>query len=107
MNTYRTIKRFLNCKHSNLQLFNEYFNLYRCNNCDTYWTPTKEFKNKIQLSYTNVVFSDEDDRIINVWCEDLVQQEMKDMKNGVLTKEQKKFNKWASKMYPKLKTKKK
>jgi hypothetical protein len=69
---WTTFYNWNGCKHKRMILFDKYFNLYRCENCDSFWIPSKESKTRITWSYAHVDFSSNDDRIINVWCQDLV-----------------------------------
>lgn len=81
---YNKANRFCpNNKHT-LQLFDDYWDLYRCERCDSYWTAIKETKNKVTFSFTIVEFSPNDDRIINVWCQDRINQYMKEQKKEKL-----------------------
>ena len=88
-------KEMESCSHFGMYFYNEYFNLYHCPSCNSFWIPTKKLKHGIKFSYAHVDFSRNDDRIMNVWCEDLVRMQ----RNAKLSAYEKRILKQQTKMY--------
>jgi hypothetical protein len=91
--------RIKNCPHPKLYLFNKYYNLYYCDYCDSYWTPTRFYKYRVEYSYTIIDFSPEDDRIRNVWCENLMRKYYKSEQYKKDKRESEKFQREQRKKY--------
>lgn len=94
----REERSILKCNHK-LWLYSEYYNLYKCSDCGSFWTPTRIFKNRVEYSYTIVDFSPEDDRIRNVWCDNLMRKYYKSEQYKKDKRESERLQKSYRKMY--------